>query len=353
MKLSLYIFKIAILPIVIALLTFFFPAFLTAQEHPNTITFDNQAGEYALVKLVGPTLTSIEVPNGEKRTVHAAKGEYYILTRYGKDPKKYKFSKGETFEVTQSKTEYSKTTITLYPVIDGNYSTTPISKEDFDNTITINWKNIHDRKEKVDINDVVIAAKNGDDIAQFYLGYFFAEGAPEMGIEKNYIKAEYWWCKSAYKRNLKAYLFLMKLHESKSNYEKLKIDNVNVINKIIENAVNNNPISQYRLGVRFEKGVNFKKDIKEAFYWYKLSALNNFAPSQYQIGLMYAHNIGVKRNCQEAAKWFRKAADQGYPEAQYNLAVLYSKGVGVPHDDKEAERWFEKTKNQVLKRDQD
>jgi hypothetical protein len=31
----------------------------------STVTFDNKSGKPALVKLTGPTSTSIEVPNGE------------------------------------------------------------------------------------------------------------------------------------------------------------------------------------------------------------------------------------------------------------------------------------------------
>ena len=51
-----------------------------AQDIPNTITFDNQSGEPAVVKLIGPTKQSVEIPNGEKRTVNVAAGEYYILS---------------------------------------------------------------------------------------------------------------------------------------------------------------------------------------------------------------------------------------------------------------------------------
>ena len=380
MKLPSSLFNFIILIVLIALVIFLYPAFLTAQEHPNTITFDNQAGEYATVKLVGPTLTSIEVPNGEKRTVHAAKGEYYILTRYGTDPNQYKFSKGEAFEVTQSKTKYSKTTITLYPVIDGNYSTTPISKEDFDNIKAINWENVRNKTEKVDINDVVIAAKYGDNIAQFFLGIIYVEGAPDNGVEKDLVEAEYWWCKSAYQGNWAAFTNLMVLYNNSD--DQMVVDDVNVIKEIIENAKNNDPISQYRLGVRFENGLNFKKNLNEAMNWYKLSAQQNFAPSQYKLANLYLEGNGINPNYEEAAKWykmaaingnavcqdklafmylegkgvpkdpgiaatwFRKAAEQEYPQGQYNLGVMYSQGIAVNRNYEEAAKWFRKAAEQ-------
>ena len=50
-----------------------------AQDNPNTITFDNQSGQPALVKLIDPTGQVIEVPNGQKQTVNVSVGEYYIL----------------------------------------------------------------------------------------------------------------------------------------------------------------------------------------------------------------------------------------------------------------------------------
>jgi hypothetical protein len=73
-----------------------------AQELKNTITFENQSGELALVKLVGPTTKSIEVPHGKTQTVNVAAGEYYILTRYGNIPDQYTYAQGDPFMVTDT-----------------------------------------------------------------------------------------------------------------------------------------------------------------------------------------------------------------------------------------------------------
>ena len=99
---------------------------------PNTITFDNQSGEAALVKLVGPSSQAVTVPNGHHATVHAAVGEYYILVRYGTAADGYRFTKGDPFTVTQTATEYSIIRITLHPVVAGNYETEPISQAEFE-----------------------------------------------------------------------------------------------------------------------------------------------------------------------------------------------------------------------------
>ena len=99
------------------------PQNIDAKDNPNTITFDNQSGEDALVKLIGPTKRAVKVSTRETQTVNVAAGKYYILTRYGSKPDQYRYSKGKPFTVTQTATQYSIITITLHKVIGGNYPT--------------------------------------------------------------------------------------------------------------------------------------------------------------------------------------------------------------------------------------
>lgn len=124
------IFKILSIPFIImgALLNI---SLIHGQEKLNTITFDNQSGELALVKLVGPTYKAVEVPDKSRITVIVSAGEYYILTRYGSNFKEYRYAKGDNFNVTTTATEYSAISITLHRVLDGNYSTLPVSAEEF------------------------------------------------------------------------------------------------------------------------------------------------------------------------------------------------------------------------------
>ena len=96
----------------------------------NKVTFDNQSGEPALVKLIGPTQAEVEVPNGAKAGADAAAGRYVIKVRYGM-PGKYRYSKGEEFEVKETTTTRSQITITLHKVVDGNYESQPIGEAEF------------------------------------------------------------------------------------------------------------------------------------------------------------------------------------------------------------------------------
>jgi hypothetical protein len=96
----------------------------------NNVVFDNQSGEPALVKLIGPTQTEVEVPNGAKVGVDAAAGQYIIKVRYGTSGR-YRYSKGDKFDVKGTVTTRSETTITLHKVVAGNYDSHPIPEKEF------------------------------------------------------------------------------------------------------------------------------------------------------------------------------------------------------------------------------
>ena len=63
------------------------------------------------------------------------------------------------------------------------------------------------------------------------------------------------------------------------------------------------------------------------------------AISQYNLGLMYDRGVGVPEDDTEAVRWYRLAAEQGDAPAQYFLGSMYDDGEGVSEDDVEAARW--------------
>ncbi len=103
-----------------------------AETPRATITFDNQSGEPALVKVIGPTVRRAEVPDRQKRTVKVVGGEYYLLVRYGANREHYHYTKGDRFKVTQNSRQYSIITITLHKVVGGNYGSEPVSPDEFE-----------------------------------------------------------------------------------------------------------------------------------------------------------------------------------------------------------------------------
>jgi hypothetical protein len=105
-------------------------AFTVSTFAQSRVVFDNQSGEPAVVKLLGPTQSQVEVPNGAKVGADAAAGRYIIKVRYGKLGA-YRYSKGDEFDVRETATERSEVTITLHKVMGGNYESCPMSPEEF------------------------------------------------------------------------------------------------------------------------------------------------------------------------------------------------------------------------------
>jgi hypothetical protein len=105
-------------------------ASIIAAHGQNTVNFDNQSGEPALVKIVGPTTTEVEVPSSAKKGADVIAGDYTIKVRYGA-PGNYRYTQGEKFAVTQTATARSIVTITLHKVVAGNYESQPISETEF------------------------------------------------------------------------------------------------------------------------------------------------------------------------------------------------------------------------------
>jgi tetratricopeptide (TPR) repeat protein len=110
--------------------TIFLFAWIVSASAQNTVSFDNQSGEPALVKLIGPTSSEIEVPDGTKQSVQASAGKYFIKVRYGVQGK-YRYTKGQEFTVDETATTKSTITITLHKVVNGNYGSSPITEREF------------------------------------------------------------------------------------------------------------------------------------------------------------------------------------------------------------------------------
>jgi len=98
---------------------------------PSTVTFDNQSGKDAVVKLVGPTRGVVPVADHSRAGVHVRAGVYCILVRYGVAGH-YSYTIGQKFSVEESGASYSVITITLHKVSNGNYESHPISPTEFE-----------------------------------------------------------------------------------------------------------------------------------------------------------------------------------------------------------------------------
>jgi len=67
------------------------------------------------------------------------------------------------------------------------------------------------------------------------------------------------------------------------------------------------------LGQCYLDGTGVKKDLTQAYYYYRQAALLNDAYAQNKLGDMYAHGLGVKKDINKAKYWYGLAKKQGYP----------------------------------------
>ena len=100
--------------------------------------------------------------------------------------------------------------------------------------------------------------------------------------------------------------------------------------------------AQYKLGVRYSRGVYVSKDFKEAVKWYRMSAEQGDANAQADLGEMYNFGWGVPRDKKKALELYRKSAEQGNAKGQYYFANQYHNGQNF----KEALKWYRKAAEQ-------
>ncbi len=106
--------------------------FIYQRNLQNTITFQNQSGEPALVKIIGPGSKTIDIRDQSSRTVKVEAGKYYILVRYGNKPDEYSYARGDTLVVSDTTKQPATMNITLHKALGGGYPTHPILPEEFE-----------------------------------------------------------------------------------------------------------------------------------------------------------------------------------------------------------------------------
>jgi hypothetical protein len=111
-------------------------------------------------------------------------------------------------------------------------------------------------------------------------------------------------------------------------------------------AEGNHAEAQLSLGRCYFEGWDVRKDLAEAFRWWRKAADQDLAEAQSNVGVCYMSGQGVATNYVEAVKWLRKAADQNIVLAQYNLGSCYHTGQGVAKDYVEAVKWFRRSAEQ-------
>ncbi len=120
-----------------------------AQATQNAIAFDNQSGEVALVKIVGPTTTQVHIEHTNKESVAVSNGDYYILLRYGSTEDSYRYTKGDSFTIAPPGGQFQEISITLHKVVGGKYQSNSIDQEEFEEAIVASARSEGESKNEI------------------------------------------------------------------------------------------------------------------------------------------------------------------------------------------------------------
>ena len=99
-------------------------------------------------------------------------------------------------------------------------------------------------------------------------------------------------------------------------------------------AEDDDPMSQYGLGILYREGKGVSQDFDEAFNWFELSADQGNEYALNALGEMYDNGDGVEKDYEAAYDYYLEAGDAGVIEAIFNLGVLLDAGkLGQENDD--------------------
>ncbi len=105
-------------------------------QHSNILQFKNETGDDAVVRVFSSNTNSrvaeVRVPNGKTRGTRIRRGGYYIVVKYPAPNGTARYGKGDPFRINPPSGQWSRATITLHSVFNGNYQIGGGSREEFE-----------------------------------------------------------------------------------------------------------------------------------------------------------------------------------------------------------------------------
>ena len=147
------------------------------------------------------------------------------------------------------------------------------------------------------IKQLLRDAKQGDSLAQLYLGDCYYNG---LGVKECKKTAAKWYARSAHNGEVSA---------------------------------------QFKLGMAYYYGWGVDSHDGKAVEWLTKAANSGLSDAQYMLGWYYFGTFGTHRDYAKAFYWLKLAAEQGNKYAYSNLAECYEKGLGTPVDTLLADYW--------------
>lgn len=170
------------------------------------------------------------------------------------------------------------------------------------------------------IEELRLAAEQGDADAQFSLGRAYVEGT---GVPEDLVEAERWFRRAAERGHVGARTVLRELYQFIRTF-----------------AEQGNAGAQAAIGVAYAQGTGVPQDLVEAVRWFRRAAEQGHAGAQARLGMAYFQGTGVPQDFAEAVRLYRLAAQQGNAQGQAALGAAYFLGQGVLQDYVSAHMWL-------------
>ncbi|PKC61342.1 kinase-like protein [Rhizophagus irregularis] len=164
------------------------------------------------------------------------------------------------------------------------------------------------------------AAENGCEIAQYNLGRFYQGG---KGVEKDEYKVFEYYKKSAEQEYLDAIYMLGYCYDKGIGTKINKLEAFELYKTAAEKGLDNAQNSLAALYIRF------KKDLKNAIYWFQKAAEKGNAIAYDNLGIIYELGICNDKNEFKAFELYKKSAEKGYINAIFHLGYCYVNGIGT------------------------
>ncbi|MCK5497628.1 MAG: sel1 repeat family protein, partial [Gammaproteobacteria bacterium] len=127
------------------------------------------------------------------------------------------------------------------------------------------------------------------------------------------------------------------------------LKNINSASQLQPLAVKGDSKAQFQLGTLYHQGKSVRKDLTQAFLWYRRAAQQGDSDAQYSLGNMYLMGEGIKQDDYQARQWYEKAAEQGHEGAQHNLESLQRIATAEPAPEPE----YDPDNNNLTEQDDD
>ncbi|MDR2351709.1 MAG: sel1 repeat family protein, partial [Deltaproteobacteria bacterium] len=114
-----------------------------------------------------------------------------------------------------------------------------------------------------------------------------------------------------------------------------------------------NPLAQYNLALRLDKGPKEDQESAKDWYWKAIEgflklAENGDVRAQYHLGIIFQEGKGVPCNPKISLNWFQEAGKKGLSLAQFSAGKILLNGEGVPKNSTLGISWISKAATQGL-----